>query len=375
MLNLYAPINNLGTGVHAYHLARAYENMGREIALFPPLGDVRFHDSWVDRWLENRIRFDPGNPGLMIFDIDWFAQFTGKPRIGFAVFETDGFTSPQLNFLSSCDAIFTPSAWGREVLRGYNIASEVVNEGYDPEVFRPRLSSPSYGKDEPSLGGGFPFRFIHVGKFEERKGTLQVLRCFFRALESQTAELHMHVFNPFLNDHSEVGRVLERMGFTASQDGSSFRRMGLRVMFTHPRQEALAQLYRDADCGIFPSKGEGWNLPLLECIASGTPAITGNWTGHSEFLGKEYPEILTLREASCELASDGVWFHGDRGDWYIPKDDELIFKIRYAYENARIYRQTEEWKIQVKRIGRFTWDRAAEQLDRALKEVCIDSFN
>ena len=57
-----------------------------------------------------------------------------------------------------------------------------------------------------------------------------------------------------------------------------------------PDIESLAPLYAVADCGIFPSRAEGWGLPIFECLASGVPVIAGSWTGQSEYL-KDYPDI------------------------------------------------------------------------------------
>lgn len=357
MLNIFGPANYLGVGIHCYHLAKAYTDLGNDVCLVTPFGNVSRTDEYVERWLKNRDHFSANDPSLMIFDIQFLTQFSGTPRIGFAVFETDGFTPAQLAAMKSCDYLLTPSAWGQRVLGNHGLVSSVVNEGIDPVAFP---------LAEPRKDG--IFRFLHVGKTEERKGTLQIVKCFFEALEKEDAELVLHCDNPFVLDggRSAITTILMERGFRQVVDG--YVRAGLRVTLTS-HMEDMAGLYASADCGVFPSRGEGWGLPIHECIATGVPTIVGVWSGQSEFLGKDYPAELTLEKSRLEVAYDGVWFHGDRGNWRVPEDAELVIKMRWAFKYARTFRQTEAWGKVVEGARAITWQRAAEQLDSFLSQV------
>lgn len=358
MLNLFAPSNCLGVGTHATNFGYALERAGIEICLVPPFGSVSVQNESINRWLKNRETFDPKNPSLMIFDSGFLTQFCGNPRIGFAVFETDDFDPIQLAAIRSCDVVVTPSEWGRRVLKIHGVESQVVNEGYDPEQF----------KVQPTPTG--TIKFCHIGKHEQRKGGLQVLDCFFKALENEDAYLEMHCENPFSNNwFAEIFHWLNSLGFRWQGTGISFqsvevqfgtwRRAGLTIKICASQSENLAAVYAGSDCGIFPSKGEGWGLPILECLATGVPAIVGNWTGQSEFLGDTYPKELTLENYHSEPANDGIWYHGNRGNWNVPKDDELTIKIQWAYKYIREFRSTERWAREVARLREYTWDAAA----------------
>lgn len=357
MLNLFAPINHLGVGVHSYQLAKAYTDLGNDVCLVPPFGSLSFQDSYVTLWTENRAKFSAHDPSLMIFDLAFLSQFSGTPRVGFAVFETDGFTPTQMAAMKSCDFLLTPSAWGKNVLQSHGLASEVVNEGVDLEVFPVTI---------PRESG--VFRFLHVGKLEERKGTMQLLRCFFNALEKKDAELILHCENPFMKNggRDEIVEFLTQIGFRPGMD--VFRRAGLTVKLTSHKKN-IADLYWLADCGVFPTRGEGWGLPIHECIASGVPTIVGCWSGQSEYLGGNYPHELTFERSMNQAAYDGVWFHADRGNWHVVDDEDLINRILWAYENSRAFRKSEKWANAVLRAREFTWERAARQLEAFISKV------
>ena len=360
MLNVFGPCNLLGTGIHCMNLAKAYEDLGNEVCLIPPFGQVSFQDERIKIWMERRTMFTPKDPSIMIFDIPFFAQFSGTPRMGFAVFETDGFTPLQKQMLRSVDMVLTPSDWGLRVLEQNGIKSiRVVPEGFNPDIYF----------EDPSLKPHGSVKFVHVGKYEARKGTVETLKCFCEALQNCEAELLMQVSNPFAKPpYTALLNILSSYGFK-SLDGATFMSRGLKVMFMAPNQpfETMRVIYQGADCGIFPYRGEGFGLPLLECIACGTPVIAGNWTGPSEFLGADYPDALSLKKASFIPANDGVWYHGDRGNWYVPDEGELAEKIRWAYDAIRSFRQSEAWKIKLRSITEsFTWNKAALKLKEIL---------
>ena len=367
-INFFAPINNLGYGQHSYGTIKAFEARGHKVCVVPPFGQVRFNNEHVDRWINAREHFDANNPGVMIFNEEFLTQFCGRPRIGFPVFETEKFIPFQLAGLRSCDYLMTPTQWGKSVLEANGLKNiYVVNEGFDPEIFPWIKVSDSENKQDP-------FTFLHVGKFEERKGTLQIIRCFFKALENESARLVMHVDNPFTNDYSAIEKTMTELGFISTTPVGDnpliYRRKSLAVIFSPAFENhfEVANLYQMADAAVFASRAEGWGLCLLESIVSGIPTIVGNWTGPTEYLSNYYPELLTLKGVK-EKAKDSTWFIGDRGDWTVPTNESLEVAIKIAFHRARDFRKTEEWKNHVAMARCYTWDHAAKMLEYALQQI------
>jgi alpha-1,3-rhamnosyl/mannosyltransferase len=49
--------------------------------------------------------------------------------------------------------------------------------------------------------------------------------------------------------------------------------------------DQLVTLYRGADCLVFPSRGEGFGLPLLEAMACGAPVVASRAASIPEVVG------------------------------------------------------------------------------------------
>ncbi len=107
--------------------------------------------------------------------------------------------------------------------------------------------------------------------------------------------------------------------------------------------EALAQLYRQADLFVFPSHDEGFGLPVLEAMASGTPVITSTVSSLPEVAG----------EAALLVDPDDV--DG------LATAMEKVLCDRSLWETLR--------QAGLRRAAQFTWQAAAERTARVYAEA------
>jgi len=82
-----------------------------------------------------------------------------------------------------------------------------------------------------------------------------------------------------------------------------------------PRQQSQKDVYnimKQTDCGVFPSRAEGWNLELLEMMSCGKHVIATDYSAHTEFCNEENCRLINIDK--LESAYDGKWFF-NQGQW------------------------------------------------------------
>ena len=114
-----------------------------------------------------------------------------------------------------------------------------------------------FGPDGPQADGR-PYALI-VGSLEPRKDPLTAIEGF--ALLGSD-ELRLVFAGPDRGDGAAARAAAAGSGL---EDRVEFK--------GHVPDDELAALYRGAECLVFPSRDEGFGLPLLEAMASGVPVV------------------------------------------------------------------------------------------------------
>jgi glycosyltransferase involved in cell wall biosynthesis len=190
----------------------------------------------------------------------------------------------------------------RDLMELYGVPERriaVTPHGVDP-VFRP-----------DGTGGDY---LLFVGAVQERKDPLAAARA------AEEAGLPLVVVGP------ERDRALAR----------ELERRGARVR-GYVRREELAELYRGAACLLLPTRYEGFGLPVLEAMASGTPVVA------------------TPDPALREVAGDAAVY---------AEPDRLAEGVRRALaERDRLV------ALGLERARRFTWEETARRTAEVYREV------
>ena len=135
----------------------------------------------------------------------------------------------------------------------------------------------------------------------------------------------------------EVGRRLVVVGPTKDESlAEELRGLGADLRGYVPKDE-LARLYREAACLVFPSRYEGFGLPVLEAMASGTPVVAA-------------PD-----EAVQEVA-DGAAVYAEPGGLAVAVQEALA-------------RRDELGAAGIERAGRFSWAETARRTAEVYREV------
>lgn len=316
-LNVLAPVNSLGYGVAGLNFLSNMHKLGHKVSYFPignPQAEPQHHDA-IRAMVENAKSFDCNADCLRIWHQNDMAMRVGVGTMyGMPIFELDTFTDVEKHHLNSLDYVLVNSEWARQVVINQTDQPEecvkVVPLGVDREIFRPFDTHKNLEKTV----------FVNFGKWEVRKGHDILIKAFERAFdENDNVELWMCCENPFYDEAKNKEWA----------DYYKKSKLGDKVVI-FPRQSTqkdIATMMNMADCGVFPSRGEGWNLELLEMMSCGKEVIATNYSAHTEFCNN-YNSFLVGEDFDVEPAYDGVWFNG-QGNWAKITEEHIATIAQY----------------------------------------------
>jgi glycosyltransferase involved in cell wall biosynthesis len=137
----------------------------------------------------------------------------------------------------------------RDLIEHYHVDERKI-------VVTPNGIDPAFTPEGPSANGT-PY-LLFVGALQPRKDPLAAIE----ALSLIDGELRLVLAGPDKGAAHEARRVVTRLGLNG------------RVEFVgHVEKAELAALYRGAQALVLPSRYEGFGLPVVEAMASGTPVV------------------------------------------------------------------------------------------------------
>ena len=359
-INLTAPINDRSYGVVGLNLLKALSK-NHKVALFPigPVYAPKQEESLIQSCINNQQKYFGPAPSVRLWHQHDLAQHVGYgPRIGFPIFELDNFNDVERHHLSNQDFLFVCSNWAKNVIENQKIKVKtfVVPLGVDSSIFNYKGGNPSKSTI-----------FLNVGKQEVRKGHDILVELFNAAFSpSDNVELWLSWYNPFSTPEEDLNW---RGRYMLSPLGSSGK---IRILPWFQTQNELANVMNQADCGIFPSRAEGWNFEVLEMMACGKHVITTDYSAHTEYCNDDNAMLVKINKT--EVARDGKWFYG-QGNWaHIGQEEKLQF-IEFM---QTVHHRKQQGKLGINEGGletakRYSWDNTAESVTSSIN-LCFSLY-
>lgn len=341
------PLCSTGYGQVGQNLYRELLNLDINIILYP-FGNISIENKEVQQkairdWDRKKIGLSYLAPTLRL----WHQFSTGRigygPLYHFPIFELDEFTPQEKYALSGADTIIVCTDWAKQICinNGFNENKvKVCPLGVDQSIFKPRTKP-----------AGDKYIFAAGGKISLNKGYDVLAEIFNKAFTiKDSVELWIFGHNPFLNEQQTKSWI------KLFKDSS----MGGHIKFFPPfaTQAELAFNLAKADAFIAPNRAEGFNLPLLEAISLGLPAVATFYSGHTQYLTKENAYLIDI--INTEIAYDGQFFTSNIGSWAQigpSQIDQFVDYMRFLYNN-RINSNPEG----VKTAQNLSWSNSARIL-------------
>ncbi len=94
-------------------------------------------------------------------------------------------------------------------------------------------------------------------------------------------------------------------------------RMDLFTLAGHVSQETLATLYRNAFCLACMSRAEGFSLPLIEAMASGTPIVASDILAHRELVKLPGYLLPCDDDATLRQRLEHLWHNREEAERFV----------------------------------------------------------
>lgn len=242
-----------------------------------------------------------------------------------------------LTALRQYDVLLAISESGRsDIVELLGVSPErVVNigAGCDAGLFGPTDSGFSDAAASWLAQQGIEQPFVYALTALDDRKNLSGLLAALERLPPRLTDAYQFVLTCAASSEDDARRAGEIVGRSS---------VGKRAVLTSSLDdEGLRTLYRQAAAFVFPSRYEGFGLPLVEAMQCGTPVIAGRNSSQIEVVGK------------AGLLAD------------VHNADELARCIATLLDDRRLADHLRT--LGFKQARRFTWQAAAERCSQALE--------
>jgi glycosyltransferase involved in cell wall biosynthesis len=251
------------------------------------------------------------------------------------------------DFNNHLDGIMAMTRFVKDALRfnGVKVPIELVGGGGGGIEGRKIGGEKVLEINEDSLNGKFVF--LHISSAFARKGVDILIKAFEQEFKGDSKVVLL--IKTFPNPHNNVEELL-----------SDYPYKNIVLVNRDLNDQQMEYLYKLADSVVYPSRGEGYGLPMLEAMNRDIPVIVTNFSGHTDFCNKDTSFLVDY-----ELEKSGSHLGVNGSLWAKPNLDSLKRQMRRVYEN-----KDSEAEITIKRARKeasmVTWERAVERTGRFL---------
>jgi glycosyltransferase involved in cell wall biosynthesis len=269
--------------------------------------------------------------------------------------EENDFTNvPDIKSLAASKlfSVVTPSHWSREGFLRLGLRNEqviVISHGVDATVFYQPTEQERYAlRKKLGISG---FVFANVSAMTENKGIDLLLRAFAAVAEKRpNARLLLKGADRLYSSQSFVRQAIANLPSRLKQRiVDRFSYFGDTIS-----NGQMAQFYQAADAFVSPYRAEGFNLPVLEASACGTPVICTKGGSTDDFMKENFTHFIHSKlRTNLDIKNRGVELEPDL-DHLI----HLMFRIM----------DDEEWNKRAGVAGanhaamHFNWDLVVNKL-------------
>jgi len=212
------------------------------------------------------------------------------------------------------------------------------------------------------------FAYLFVGHWingdlgEDRKNVGLLVKAFYETFKNKKSKpaliLKTSQVGSSYMDRDEILRKINLIKQTVNSNDlpniyllhGDFSDKEMNSIYNHSKVKAMVSL----------TKGEGFGRPLLEFSLVKKPIIVSGWSGHMDFLSKDFNLLLGGQLNNVHHSAANQWLLAE-SQWFNPDHGQIGYALKDMFENYKKY--TEGAKRQAfKSKNEFNWDKMKDLL-------------
>lgn len=287
-----APYAPTGYGLVTRNLVPRFQAAGHEVVVATKhfhCGDVEWNGMHVIQGLDVKIlnrMIDRGEYDCIFTLLDNHA-LPAIPRnwVAYTPFDTERIPESMSRTLPHAQLIIAMTKHGQREMERIGYEPMYAPHGVDTKVYSPNEARRLEGRSLLGWQDNFIVGCVGVNYDDDRKNLVNLVRAF-KTFHERHAEARLYLSsNPISTDGSDyLPRCIANLGLNQVVQWAEPDRYFLgRVS-----DAMMANRYRMMDVMCFPTRGEGFGLPLLEAQACGVPVVTTGASTGPELCPTQY---------------------------------------------------------------------------------------
>ena len=228
--------------------------------------------------------------------------------------------------INRMDEVIVSSEHAKEIFKSHpkvkpTTPIKVLFEGYDPEKYwkTSTMANLEINLDLNAVEESFCFLF--VGHWIERKNVSNLVHTFYRAFANQDRMpaliLKTQQQSNSIADRTRIDKTIESIRNMFPAD---FNLPKVYVLQGDLTDDEINELYnhKKVKAMVNLTRGEGFGRPLLEFSAVGKPIISTLWSGHKDFLNRNFitsvpGDLVPIQDQHTNdwIVKGGKWFEAN----------------------------------------------------------------
>jgi glycosyltransferase involved in cell wall biosynthesis len=251
----------------------------------------------------------------------------------------------------------------------------VVFEGVDLNIYKPLKGNNSLDLSNVKEN----FNYLFVGHWmqgqlgQDRKNVGLLVKAFFETFKNKKRKPGLILktsvgVNSYISRDEILDRIKKIRNTITSNDlpniyvlNGEFNDKEMNELYNHSKVKAMISL----------TKGEGFGRPLLEFSLTGKPVIATDFSGHKDFLNKNFTTLLPGQLENVHKSAANNWLIED-SKWFSVSTPHVGNSLQKIFGDYKKYKLKSNQQAKYSKSN-FSWDKMKELVNNIL-EANIPEF-